>query len=165
MRLAPTGMPFDFPNLRPTARILDAIPLRFLLDEVGRVADQVLYFTSASGATCQAGIVLRSSCPAFPGFSQHSGPSEPDVEVRRHLANERLAALIESIQELTVASIGFVEGPGFDANAVDERAIDQVQRDLLLGLELDLVRNVVFLRRDGSLAHSWGKYKRASSRQ
>ena len=87
------------------------------------------------------------------------------MEVRRHLANERLAVLIESIQELAIASVGFVEGPGFDPNAVDERAIDQVQRDLLLGLELDLVRNVVFLRRDGSLAHSWGKYKRASSRQ
>ena len=87
------------------------------------------------------------------------------MEVRRHLADERLAALIEAIEELAVASVGFVEGPGFDANAVAERAIDQVQRDLLLGLELDLVGNVVFFRRAGSLAHSWGKYKRASSRQ
>src|SRR5215218_10985630 len=97
VRLAPTGVPLDFPNLRAAAGVLDAIPLRFLLDETRRITSQVLHFAGACVPTCQAGIVLRSSGPAFRGFSQHSGLRQPDVEVRRHLADERLAAQVESV--------------------------------------------------------------------
>lgn len=87
------------------------------------------------------------------------------MKVRRHLADERFAALVESIQELAVAAIEFVKRPSLDANPISKRAVHKVERNLRLGLELDLVGNVVFFRRTGSLSHSSGRYKRASSKQ
>jgi len=87
------------------------------------------------------------------------------MKVGRHLADKRLATLVESVQELPVAAIEFVKRPGFDADAIGEGTVHKIERDLRLGLELDFVGDVVFLRRAGSLAHSSGKYKRASSRQ
>lgn len=87
------------------------------------------------------------------------------MKVRWHFADERFATLVESIQELAVAAIEFVKRPSLDANSVSQRAVDQIERDLRLGLELDLVGNVVFFRRSESFAHSSGRYKRASSKQ
>ncbi len=96
---------------------------------------------------------------------QHVRRREPHVKVGRHLADKGFAALVESVQELAVAAVKFVERPGFDADAVATRTVNKIERDLRFGLELDLVGDVVFLRRLGSLAHSSGRYKRASSRQ
>ena len=87
------------------------------------------------------------------------------MKVRRHFPDEGLAPLIETVQELTIAGVEFVERPSLHANPVGQRAVDQIERDLRLGLKLDLVGDVVFLRRIGSCAHSLGKYNRASSRQ
>ena len=87
------------------------------------------------------------------------------MKVGGHFADERFATLVESVEELAVAAVEFIKRPSLDADAVGERTVDKIERDLRFGLKLDFVGDVVFLRRAGSLAHSWGKYKRASSRQ
>lgn len=167
-RLSPTSMPFDLPDFGAVAGVLGAIHLRLLRGKARRVLGQVLHFPRAGIATCQTRIVCAA--PLRFGlirwrFLQHGGLFEPDVKVRRDLADKGLATLVESVQELAVARVEFIKRPGFDPDAVGGGAIDQVERDLRLGLELDFVGEVVFFRRTGSLAHSSGRYNRASSRQ
>lgn len=87
------------------------------------------------------------------------------MKVRRHLADERFTTLVESIEELAIAAIQLVKRPSLDANPIGYRAVYKIERDLRLGLKLDLIGNGVFFRRAGSFAHSSGRYKRASSKQ
>jgi hypothetical protein len=149
------------------ASVFDAILLRLLLVESLRIPRQILNFTGRRSAARQAWIFRAAACfpLVFRRFSQHERLREPDVKVGRHLADERFAALVESVQELAVAAVQFVKRPGFDADPVAQRSVHQIEGDLRLRLKLDLAWNVVFLRRAGSLAHSAGRYKRASSRQ
>src|SRR5689334_2798975 len=138
VRLAPTGMPLDFPDLRAVASIFDAIPLRLLLAEARGVPSQILNFTGRGSAPRQAW-VFRSAAYCsllFRPFSQHDRFREPDVKVGRHLADERFAPLVEPVQELAVAAVQFVKRPGFDADPVAQRLVHQSERDLGLRLEL-----------------------------
>ena len=59
----------------------------------------------------------------------------------------------------------FVGCPRDNFAAIGFRTVDQLQCNLWLGLEDDVVRDVRFFRRAGSLAHSSGRYIRASRRQ
>lgn len=62
VRLAPSGVPLDFPDLRAVAGIFDAILLRLLLAEAGRVAGQILNFTRRRLAARQAWIFRAVAC-------------------------------------------------------------------------------------------------------
>ena len=122
--LSPTGVPLDFPDFRTVTSVLDAILLRLLFGEARRVSSQVLNFTGARVAASQARIVGGASRSGFRRVSQDPGLREPGVKVRRHLSHVGLAAIVEPVQKLAVAPIGFVKSPGLDADAVGERAID-----------------------------------------
>lgn len=87
------------------------------------------------------------------------------MKVRRYFTHERFVSLIKTVQEVPVTTVVFIKRPSFDSDAIGMRSVDQVQRNLWLGFELDIVRNVIFFRRSASSAHSSGKYSRASSRQ
>ena len=107
VRLAPTGVPLDFPDLRAVAGVFDAILLCLLLAEARRVPGQILNFTGRSLAARQAWIFRVAACfpLVFRLLSQHDRLGKPDVKVGRHLAHERFAAFVESVQELAVAAV------------------------------------------------------------
>ena len=90
---------------------------------------------------------------------------EPDVSVRRNLDDKDFVAFVQTIEKRTVTTAGFVRCPRHHLDAVGLRAIDQIERHLRLGAEHHIVRHARFFRRAVSLAHSSGRYKRASSRQ
>ena len=80
---------------------------------------------------------------------QHFRLSEPDVGVAAESRRRTLPPLVQTIEKLAVATVQFVDRPGHDADAVGDRAIDQVQRDLRFRLKLDVVGNVVFFGAPG----------------
>ncbi len=86
------------------------------------------------------------------------------------LAGLSIAAIVATI---AVAGIS-LDGPmRYRADLLDFwlyhpdglRAVDKIQRNLWLGLKYDIVRDVCFFRRAGSLAHSSGRYRRAFRRR
>ena len=87
------------------------------------------------------------------------------MKVRWHLPHESLPTLIEAIEEVGIPSVWFVKRPRFDANAAGDRLIDQLQSDLRFRQKVDIVGNVVFFRRAGSLVQCSGRYIRAAIRQ
>jgi len=79
------------------------------------------------------------------------------MEIRGHFADEYLSALFETVQKARVAAVAFVKGPGLDTHPVGRGPVDQLQSDLRLGAKHHLVGDVVFFRRSGSSAQSFGK--------
>lgn len=69
-----------------------------------------------------------------------------------------LIALLQRIQKLAVAGVEFIEGPSRHTDSISQNAINQPDRNLLLGLKLDVLWYVRFFRRAGSLAQSSGRY-------
>ncbi len=74
------------------------------------------------------------------------------MKVARYLADEHLPSRLQAIEKLAVAAVQLVECPRRDAHAIEQSDIDLIQGDPRLDLELDVVGNVVFFRRTGSLA-------------
>ena len=144
--------------------VLDPIPLPRLLAEDGRVRQQIADFARRPPSS-QTRIVLLppSFCRCFPARAQHSRFLHPATKVARDLSHEDLFARLEPVEKRHVAAVKLVECPGRHADAVGQRAIDLRQCDLGLGAELDLVGNVIFFRRSGSLAQSSGRYTPLSS--
>ena len=87
------------------------------------------------------------------------------MSIPRYLPDKCFTSLVQAIEKRTVATIQLVSRPSFDLDTIGFGSIDQVQCDLRLGLEDDVLGNVVFFRRAESLAHSSGRYNWASSRQ
>ncbi len=79
---------------------------------------EVLDFACPGVAAPQSRVTLASAGPVFRRFSQYFGFAGPNVEVGRHLADEGFTTLVESVEELPVAAVEFVERPGLDSNAV-----------------------------------------------
>jgi hypothetical protein len=101
--------------------------------------------------------------PPFSTDSGDAGPLDPTMRIAGDFANKDLTTRLQSVEEFPVASIELVECPSRYAHAIAQGTIDLIQRDLRLGLELDLVGHVSFFRRAGSFAHSSGKYTRLSN--
>ena len=85
------------------------------------------------------------------------------MKVDGDLGDERLLALLQRVEELAIAAVQLVARPSRDANFVGQSPVDHLHRDLRFGVKLDLVRDVCFFRRAGSLANSFGKYNWLSS--
>lgn len=108
----------------------------------------------------------RSSAPVFRVFRrilQDFRLHHPHAKVGGNLDHEGFATLIQAVQKFAGSTVEFIARPGPDTHAVGLRAIDQLQRELGLRAKLDIVWDVRFFRRAGSLAHSSGRYSRASS--
>jgi len=154
----PKHRPLHFPDLWAIVGVFDAIPLPRLLLKYRRVGHQVADFAGRT-ATRQSRIL-----PGATPFLAHFRPRtqdlwllHPAMEVGGNLGHEDLPTLLQTVEELAVASVQFVERPGGHANAVAQSPIDQSQGDLRLCAKLHLVGNVVFFRRTGSLAQSSGR--------
>lgn len=124
VRLSPASVPLDFPHLGTVAGVLDAVSLGVLIREARRVLGEILDFTRAGITACQTRVLRASPGPVWRRFSQHFGGREPNVKVRRHLADEGFTTLLKSIQKLTVATVEFIKRPGFDLNPVGFGASD-----------------------------------------
>jgi hypothetical protein len=98
-------------------------------------------------------------------FPQNTRLSKPSLKVRRYLTDKRLTPLIESIEKVGIPAIGFVKRPSLHTDPIFKCLINQIQRDLGFGLKADVVGNVVFFRRVGSLAQCLGRYIRAATKQ
>lgn len=96
---------------------------------------------------------------------QDLGLAQPHMRVRWNLDHGRFTARVETIQKRPVMTVQFVRRPRHHADAIGLRSVDQIQRDLRLGLDFDLVREATFFRRTASSAHSRGRDNRASHRQ
>ena len=81
----------------------------------------------------------------------------PEMRIAGNFRDIRLLSFVQSIEELAVPAIEFIERPGGNSDAVSERPINQVQGNPRLGLKRNIVRNEVFLRRNSSLAQSSGR--------
>ena len=98
-------------------------------------------------------------------YFQYFWLCEPHVSVRWDLDDVRFFSFVQTIKKRSVTTIKFVGRPCHNFDPVRFRTIDQVQSDLWFRLENNLLRDVCFFRRAESLAHSSGRYRRASSRQ
>ena len=78
-------------------------------------------------------------------------------------ANENLPTRLQAIEELPVAAVQLVECPRRNAHAVRQSVVDLAQPDLWLRVEFDVVGQVSFFRRAGSLAQASGRYTVLSS--
>ena len=163
--LSPARRPADFPDFTPTMSIFDAILLRCLFSKRRRVCCQVLNFARLSFMRTQPRVDLWTARRVVWRCFQHFRLHHPDVSVRRNLDDKGFVAFVQTIQKRAVATIGFVRRPCHNFDSVGLRVIDQIQRNLWLGLKDNIVRDVCFFRRAGSLAHSSGRYRRASSKQ
>jgi hypothetical protein len=74
--------------------------------------------------------VLPSSSATFWPVSQYLGLAQPSIEVRGHFADKGQSPPIKAVKKMTIATIVFVECPGFHFNPVGSRAVDQIDRDL-----------------------------------
>ena len=99
----------------------------------------------------------------FTRFSQHFRLPRPHTNVAGTLNDKRLVTIAQRIQERGVLSIEFIRRPAHDADAVGQRAIDLIDRDLWLRAEFDFVGDEMFFRRAESFAHSSGRYNCVSS--
>lgn len=96
---------------------------------------------------------------------QNTRLSKPNLKVWRHLTDKRLTSLIEPIEKVGIPAIGFIKRPSLDADPICKCLINQVQSDLGFSLKMNVVGDVVFFRRAGSLAQCLGRYIRAATRQ
>lgn len=83
---------------------------------------------------------------------------------RRHFSNISQLAIVEPIEEMSIAAVAFIECPSLDFDAVCKGIVDQLQCDLRFRQKSDIVGNMSFFRRVGSSAQSLGKYIRAAMR-
>ena len=154
----------DFPDFRPAIGILDPVALPLLLSKDGRILDEIIDTVTdirLANARCLGGTAVEF---CFWRLAQDLGFSHPAVKIPRYFRDKSLVERFHGIQKSGVASVQFVKSPGFDADAVTQGMLDQSDGDLWLGLKFNLLGNVVFFRRTGSLAQSSGKYIRLSSR-
>lgn len=164
--LAPAGVPADFPDFRSLVIVFDTVSLRPLLGKAGRVDRQIADLAWLGVTTRQSWIpVLTSSFAAFRWLSENLRFTDPSMEVRWHFTNECLKSRIETIEEMTIATIVLVERPRLDCDPVGSRSVDQIQRDCGLRFEVDVLGDMSFFRRAASPAHSLGRYSCASRRQ
>lgn len=165
VRLSPTSVPANLPNLAAAMRVLDTITLSILLAKRGGVFRKILDFTGLSISAAQTGVLFRTTGVVLRRLFQHLGLCKPYVRMRGNLDNERFSTRIQSIEKLAVVAIQFVGRPRHHLDTVGFRPVDQVQRDLRFRFEIDFVGDVRFFRRAESSIHSLGRYSWASSRQ
>lgn len=166
MCLSPTGVPADFPDFWPLVIVFDTVSLCSLFGEARRVHGQVADLAGLGVATCQSWIpMLSSSFAAFWRASENLGLAKPSMKLRRHFANECRTPCIKTVEKVTISTVVFIERPSLDGNAIGLRVVDLIQRDLRLRLKPDVIGNMIFFRRAASPAHSFGRWRRASSKQ
>lgn len=164
--LAPARVPADFPDFRSLVIVFDTVSLRPLLGKAVRVDRQVADLAWLGVTTRQSWIlVLTSSFAAFGWFFENFRFTDPSMEIRWHFTNERLTPRIETVEEMTIATIVLVERPGFDFDPIGSGAFNQIQRDCGLRFEVDVLGDMSFFRRAASPTHSSGRYSCASRRQ
>ena len=160
--LAPHREPFDFPDLRPFLRILDAVSLPRLPSKLWRVFHQIPHLAGLRSAARSRDFPAATSAAFDAVAANDFGGFRPDTRCGRDFRDIRLLSFGQRIEELAVVTVQLIERPCRNPDAIDQGSIDQVQGDLRLRLELDFLRDVVFLRRCASLAQASGRYSRLS---
>jgi hypothetical protein len=136
--------------------VLDAVTLPPPLAEDRRITHQVLHFARPP-TTRQPWILSLAATTPRRAVSEYPRLDHPTVEVRRYFSHENLPTLFEAVQKGRVTPVAFVERPGLDTHTLGQGVIDHPQGDLRLGAKHDVLGDVVFFRRTGSVAHSWGR--------
>ena len=124
-----------------------------MLEQIFNLSRRTIVGHIRSGAATRARTFPRS----FSGFLDDRRFFEPTAKVLWNFAHEHLSKRFEPVQKSAVATIEFVERPREDTNAIGQRMLDLLQRDLWLGAEHDVIGYVVFFRRSVSLAQDSGR--------
>ena len=85
------------------------------------------------------------------------------MKVAGDLAHEDLTAFFQTVEKAAGPTVEFVERPGTHDHTMGQSPADLSQSNLLFGLKHDVVGDVTFFRRAGSLAWSSGRYSVLSS--
>ena len=163
-QLAIKKSPFDFPDFRPQLSIFDAIANPGLLGEHPGITSQIfdwpadVFLTRASS--------LKPTTANFLGWTWQDkrGFRQPTMKIAGNFADIALIQRVQPTKELRVFAVGFIECPRTNFDPIRYRMLDLRKSNLLLGLEFNRRRNVVFLRRASSSVQDLGRYMRLSRR-
>lgn len=142
VRLSPTSVPTNFPDLAAAMRVLDPITLSRLPAKRRRVLREVLDFAGllVSFAEEPLGTFRAVASRFFQDFRLR----EPNVRVRRNLHDEGFSPLVQAVEKRSVTAVQFIRRPRHHLASVGFGPIDQIQGDLRFCREGHLVGKVVF---------------------